>query len=579
MITRQHLESKVQFSGRGPFAIGEGIFMCGILAVLNVQAEDSDLRSLALKQTKKIRHRGPDWSGIFTHPRALLLHERLSIVDIEHGAQPLIDTQKGRVLAVNGEIYNHQSLRQGLKEKHDFQTNSDCEPLLYLYDEQGPNFLPALNGIFAFVLFDPATEEYLIGRDHLGIVPLYWGWDQQQRLWVASEMKALVDVCTKIEEFPPGHYYQGRASEGKLVRYYQPAWMKEIPTQKLDLAALRTAFEQSVKRQLMCDVPYGVLISGGVDSSLVAAVAAKFRQNRVEAADKAPAWWPQLHSFSIGLKDAPDLPCAKEVASYIGSVHHEVHFTAQEGIDALSDVIYHLETFDITTIRAATPMYLLARKIKAMGIKMILSGEGADEIFGGYLYFHKAPNKQEFHEETVRKLLALHQYDCLRANKATAAWGLETRVPFLDREFLETAMNIDPQEKMCVPGKRIEKWMLRQAFQGYIPDRILWRQKEQFSDGVGHSWIDTLKELAEEKISDKMLKEAPERFPLRPPVTKEGYFYRQIFASHFPAKELAALVPDGPSIACSTPVAIRWDKAWAKMADPSGRAVKDIYQN
>ncbi|MBP5297417.1 MAG: asparagine synthase B [Bacteriovoracaceae bacterium] len=565
--------------------------MCGILAVLNIQQSDEALRALALKQVKKIRHRGPDWSGIFTHPHALLLHERLSIVDIEHGAQPLLDTLKGRVLAVNGEIYNHQTLRQGLKEKHEFQTNSDCEPLLYLYDEQGPNFLGQVNGIFAFVLFDPSTGEFLIGRDHLGIVPLYWGSDQAQRLWVASEMKALVGVCSSIEEFPPGHYFLGKGGAGKcagekvvsglgqLVRYYHPTWMDEIPSQKLDLNALKNAFERAVKRQLMCDVPYGVLISGGVDSSLVAAVAARFRSNRVEAADLAPAWWPQLHSFSIGLEGSPDLPCAQQVASYIGSVHHEVHYTVQEGLDALSDVIYHLETFDITTIRAATPMYLLARKIKAMGIKMILSGEGADEIFGGYLYFHKAPNKQEFHEETVRKLLALHQYDCLRANKATAAWGLETRVPFLDREFLETAMQIDPQEKMCVKGQRIEKWILRQAFQGYIPDNILWRQKEQFSDGVGHGWIDTLKQLAEEKITDQMMQEAPAHFPLRTPVTKEGYFYRQIFAQHFPQADLANLVPDGPSIACSTPVAIRWDKAWAKMADPSGRAVKDIYQN
>ena len=553
--------------------------MCGILAILDIKGNSDALRKKALTLAKRLRHRGPDWSGIYSDANGILLHERLSIVDVEHGAQPLIDRLTGRVLSVNGEIYNHEELRKELTGTHDYQTASDCEPILYLYDEFGPEFVKKMNGIFAFVLYDPATKDYFISRDPIGVVPLYWGWDKEGNLFVSSELKAIADVCSKLDEFPPGHYYSSK--DKKLVKYYKPAWAdtKTLPSNPLDLKALREAFESAVKRQLMCDVPYGVLLSGGLDSSLVSAIASRFREKRVEDHDASPAWWPRLHSFSVGLVGSPDLKMARKVAEFIGSVHHEIHFTEQEGIDAIPDVIYQLETFDITTIRAATPMYLMARKIKAMGIKMVLSGEGADEVFGGYLYFHKAPDAREFHEETVRKLAMLHKYDCLRANKSTAAWGLEARVPFLDKEFLETAMNIDPAEKMCVPGERMEKWMLRKAFEGYLPDEVLWRQKEQFSDGVGYGWIDSLKKRAGEEVSDKQLESAAFRFPLKTPLTKEGYLYRSIFESHFPNPEAPKLVPDGPSIACSTPTAIRWDASWAKLADPSGRAVKSVHKD
>ena len=553
--------------------------MCGILAILDIKGNSDALRKKALTLAKRLRHRGPDWSGIYSDANGILLHERLSIVDVEHGAQPLIDRLTGRVLSVNGEIYNHEELRKELKRQHDYQTASDCEPILYLYDEFGPEFVKRMNGIFAFVLYDPATRDYFISRDPIGVVPLYWGWDKEGNLFVSSELKAIADVCSKLDEFPPGHYYSSK--DKKLVKYYNPAWAdtKTLPSNPLDLKALREAFESAVKRQLMCDVPYGVLLSGGLDSSLVSAIASRFKEKRVEDHDASPAWWPRLHSFSVGLADSPDLKMARKVADHIGTVHHEIHFTEQEGIDAVPDVIYQLETFDITTIRAATPMYLMARKIKAMGIKMVLSGEGADEVFGGYLYFHKAPDAREFHEETVRKLAMLHKYDCLRANKSTAAWGLEARVPFLDKEFLETAMNIDPAEKMCVPGERMEKWMLRKAFEGYLPDEVLWRQKEQFSDGVGYGWIDSLKKRAEEEVSDKQMENAAFRFPLKTPLTKEGYLYRSIFEGHFPNPEAPKLVPDGPSIACSTPTAIRWDASWAKLADPSGRAVKSVHKD
>ncbi len=552
--------------------------MCGILAILEIKSSAAAVRQTALALSKRLRHRGPDWSGIYADDHAVLCHERLAIVDLEHGAQPLVDSVTGRVLAVNGEIYNHEALRQRLQKPHAFQTASDCEPILYLYDEFGPSFLQHVNGIFAFVLYEPKTREYFIARDHFGVVPLYWGKDEAGNVLVASEMKAIVDSCVTLDEFPPGHYF--RSGDTKPTRYYQPAWSntETLPAEKLDLTVLKEAFIAAVKRQLMCDVPYGVLISGGVDSSLVAAIASQFKERRVEDADQSPAWWPRLHSFSVGLKSSPDLKMAKKVAGHIGSVHHEIHFTEQEGMDAVADVIYQLETFDITTIRAATPMYLMSRKIKAMGIKMILSGEGADEIFGGYLYFHKAPNARELHEETVRKLMLLHKYDCLRANKATAAWGLEARVPFLDPTFVDLAMSINPQEKMCIPGQRIEKWMLRKAFEGYLPDEILWRQKEQFSDGVGYGWIDSLKAWAEREVSDVELKNASKRFAQKTPLTKEGYLYRRLFEQHFPSAQAVALIPDGPSIACSTPTAIRWDAAFANMADPSGRAVVTVHQ-
>jgi asparagine synthase (glutamine-hydrolysing) len=555
--------------------------MCGIFIIADIKGDVSRLRKQALANVKRLRHRGPDWSGVYSDNRAILCHERLSIVDINHGAQPLIDSMTGRVMAVNGEIYNHRQLRtELLKKPHDFKTDSDCEPLLYLYDEYGPDFLNKLNGIFAFVIYDPRDGDFFIARDHIGINPLYWGRDGEGTLYIASEMKALYDICVKIEVFPPGHYYKG--SEGKLVQWYKPGWAAPdfIPKKPVDFEELREALIAAVKRQLMCDVPYGLLISGGVDSSLIAAIAAKYAERRVETDGAARAWWPRIHSFSVGLAEAPDTRYAKLVAQHIGSEHHELVFTIQEAIDALSDVIYHLETFDVTTIRAGTPMYLMSRKIKAMGIKMILSGEGSDEIFGGYLYFHKAPNRVEFHEELVRKLSMLHLYDCLRANKMPAAWGLEARVPFLDPEFLEVAMNIDPADKMIRAGEgRMEKYILRKAFDGWIPNEILWRQKEQFSDGVGYSWIDSLKAFAEKEVSDSAMANAAYRFPVKTPPTKEAYLYRSIYEDHFKNPSAVDLVPDGPSIACSTPTAVRWDAAWANQADPSGRAVRGVHGN
>ncbi len=560
--------------------------MCGILTILGLDPARSDapaLRRQALTLARKIRHRGPDWSGIFSDDRAILVHERLSIVDLEHGAQPLLDARTGAVLAVNGEIYNHQELRRGLASPHDFQTLSDCEVILYLYDEQPPcEFLNQMNGIFGFVLYDPARQTCLIARDPIGVIPLYVGWDRHEHLYVASEMKALVGVCERIREFPPGHYYLGHESAKGFQRYYEPTWAtpERVPDGAYDGATLRQALEAAVHRQLMCDVPYGVLISGGVDSSLVASIAAKYRDGRIEDGDAGPSWWPRIHSFAVGLAGAPDLAPARKVAEHIGAIHHEIHFTVQEGLDALSDVIYHVETFDITTIRASTPMYLMMRKIRAMGIKMVLSGEGADEIFGGYLYFHKAPNGAELHAECVRKLEKLHLYDCARANKAGAAWGVEVRVPFLDREFLDVAMAMDPTNKLPRNAPRprpIEKFPLRDAFRGAIPEEVLWRQKEQFSDGVGYSWIDGIKTHAEREISDSLLRGAAERFPAKTPETKEAYLYRQLFEHHFPSATAVNCVPWERSVACSTETALHWDAAFSKMTDPSGRAVTDVH--
>lgn len=561
--------------------------MCGILTILGIdpaRSNPAELRRQALAMARKIRHRGPDWSGIFADDRAILVHERLSIVDVEHGAQPLIDTLQGTVLAVNGEIYNHRDLQEELQESHDFQTLSDCEVILYLYDERPPKeFLNRMNGIFAFVLYDPKRETFLIARDPIGVVPLYVGWDEAGNLYAASEMKALVGHCERIREFPPGHFFLGHQADRGFQRYYEPDWAEpgRVPQEPYDPAALRKALEAAVRRQLMCDVPYGVLISGGVDSSLIAAIAAQYREGRVEAGGSTPAWWPRIHSFAVGLKGAPDLGPARLVADHIGAIHHEIHFTVQEGLDALSDVIYHLETFDITTIRASTPMYLMMRKIRAMGIKMVLSGEGADEIFGGYLYFHKAPDGAELHAETVRKLQKLHLYDCARANKSSAAWGVEARVPFLDREFLDVAMRLDPSVKLPRNAARprpIEKFPLRKAFEGLIPDEVLWRQKEQFSDGVGYAWIDALKATAEREISDAMMQAAAARFPVKTPETKEAYLYRQLFEHHFPSAAAVECVPHERSVACSTPIALAWDAAFASMADPSGRAVRDVHQ-
>jgi asparagine synthase (glutamine-hydrolysing) len=560
--------------------------MCGILAILNLneaQSNYSELRNQALAMVKKIRHRGPDWSGIYGDERAIIAHERLSIVDVEHGAQPLIDSQNGNVLAVNGEIYNHKELRQQLRQPHEFKTASDCEVLLYLYDESAPKeFLNRVNGIFAFVLYDPKRKTYLIARDPIGVNPLYVGWDHQENFYVASEMKALVQHCERIREFPPGHYFLAHEAEKGFQRYYEPQWAEPgfYPSEPFDAVKLREALEAAVHRQLMCDVPYGVLISGGVDSSVVSAVAARFSARRVDEEDRVEAWWPRLHSFAVGLEGAPDLLAARGVAKHIGSVHHEIHFTVQEGLDALSDVIYHLESFDITSIRATTPMYLLMRKIRAMGIKMILSGEGADEIFGGYLYFHKAPNGRELHEETVRKLQKLHLYDCARANKASSAWGVEARVPFLDREFLDVAMMLNPEVKLprnADYARPIEKWPLRKAFDGYIPEDVLWRQKEQFSDGVGYGWINQLKATAEREVTAAMMAGAAERFPVKTPETKEAYLYREIFERHFPSATAINCVPWERSVACSTETALNWDAAFKNMVDPSGRAVMDVH--
>lgn len=551
--------------------------MCGIVGIFDLKKSAEALRPQALSMSRKQRHRGPDWSGIFTCDNAVLVHERLSIVDPTSGKQPLLSPDGKLALAVNGEIYNHRELKKSLQQPYHFQTESDCEIILALYRQKGSLFLEDLNGIFAFALYDSEKDVYLIGRDHMGIIPLYMGWDGWGNFYVASELKALVDVCNKIEVFPPGHYLW--STDGKLTQWYNREWTSydNVKEGMSDSSELRRALEDAVHRQLMSDVPYGVLLSGGLDSSIISAIAKKYAARRVETGDTKDAWWPQLHSFAVGLKDAPDLAAARKVADHIGTVHHEVNFTIEEGLDALRDVIYHIETYDVTTIRASTPMYLLARVIKSMGVKMVLSGEGADELFGGYLYFHKAPNAAEFHEETVRKLSKLHSYDCLRANKSLAAWGVEGRVPFLDKEFMDIAMRINPADKMSGGGK-IEKFILRKAFEEYLPHEVAWRQKEQFSDGVGYGWIDTLKKMTSEKVSDNELKNAAYRFPINTPDTKEAYFYRSIFAELFPGDEAARTVPYEKSVACSTAKALEWDEAFKNMNDPSGRAVKSVHE-
>ena len=550
--------------------------MCSILGLFDLSPGSPDLRPLALEASRRQRHRGPDWSGIHVSDRAIIAHERLAIVDINSGAQPLYSPNGSITLGVNGEIYNHRELRETCPD-FAFQTGSDCEVILALYERDGAEFLNELNGIFAFVLWDEARGRYLIARDPIGVMPLYYGRDEDGKLWVASEMKAIEPWCRQVQAFPPGHLLD--SEEGEIRRWYKPTWREfEGAKEAADPGRLRDALEQAVHRQLMCDVPYGVLLSGGLDSSLVAAIAQRYADKRIESDDTEQAWWPRLHSFAIGLEGAPDLAAARIAAKAIGTLHHEFHYTIQEGLDALEDVIRHIETFDVTTIRASTPMFLLARRIKAMGIKMVMSGEGADEIFGGYLYFHKAPDARAFHEETVRKLDKLHLYDCLRANKSMAAWGVEARVPFLDLEFLEVAMRMDPAAKMAGPGKP-EKGILRQAGEGLLPDEILWRQKEQFSDGVGYGWIDALKDHAEAQVSDRELAEAAQRFPLNPPITKEQYLYRRIFERHFPSSAATATVPGGPSIACSTPEALAWDEGFATMADPSGRAMRGVHQD
>ncbi|MCV2885612.1 asparagine synthase B [Aestuariibacter sp. AA17] len=553
--------------------------MCGIFGILDVKTDVTELRTQALELSKLLRHRGPDWSGIWNNNNAILCHERLAIVDVDNGAQPLTSRNNNHILAVNGEIYNHKNLESGLTEPYNFKTKSDCEVILPLYQQKGISFIDELEGMFAFVLYDQEQDAYLIARDHIGIIPLYTGFDEHGNFYVASEMKALVPVCKTVQEFPPGHFLWSKT--GELTKYYQRDWMSysAVEHNESNLDALKTAFEKAVKSHLMSDVPYAVLLSGGLDSSLVSAVAAKYVAKRIEDEDKSDAWWPRLHSFSVGLEGAPDLLAAQKVADMIGTVHHEIHFTIQEGLDAIRDVIYYLETYDVTTIRAATPMYLMSRKIKAMGIKMVLSGEGADEIFGGYLYFHKAPNAKEFHEETVRKLDRLHMFDCARANKATSAWGVEARVPFLDKAFIDTAMRLNPKDKMCLEGK-MEKWILRKAFDNgeYLPEEVLWRQKEQFGDGVGYSWIDSIRDFVEQEVSDQQLATAEFRFPVNTPDTKEGYYYRTIFESYFPQESAAKCVPGGKSIACSTVEALEWDESFKNNADPSGRSMKDVHQ-
>ncbi|WP_422105668.1 asparagine synthase B [Winogradskyella sp.] len=551
--------------------------MCGIVCAFDIKQKSEELRPQVLEMAKTIRHRGPDWSGIYSDDKAILAHERLAIVDPASGKQPLFSEDRKLILAANGEIYNHRELRAQFPD-YKFQTESDCEVILALYKAKGPEFVDEMNGIFGFAIYDVENDEYFIARDHMGIIPLYMGWDKYGTFYVASELKALEGVCTRIELFPPGHYLSSK--DGELVQWYKRDWeaYDAVKDNETSIAEVRQALEDAVHRQLMSDVPYGVLLSGGLDSSVTSAIAKKYSQRRIEADDKEQAWWPQLHSFSVGLEGSPDLAAAKKVADHIGTVHHEIKFTIQEGLDAVKDVIYQLETYDITTIRASTPMYLMARVIKSMGIKMVLSGEGADELFGGYLYFHKAPNAQEFHEETVRKLSKLHMYDCLRANKSLAAWGIEGRVPFLDKEFMDVAMRINPQDKM-ITGERMEKWVVRKAFEDMLPESVAWRQKEQFSDGVGYSWIDTLKAIVEKEISDEQMANAHFRFPIQTPQNKEEYYYRTIFEGHFPSDAAALSVPQEPSVACSTKIALEWDEAFKNMNDPSGRAVAKVHED
>ena len=554
--------------------------MCSVFGILDIKDDAaSSLRKDALTMSRKMRHRGPDWEGVYSCDKAILVHERLSIVDPNNGAQPLYNPEHTNVLAVNGEIYNHKELEKNLTVPFEFQTGSDCEVILALYKEKKEKFLDDINGIFAFVLYDAENDCYLIGRDHIGIIPLYIGYDHEGRLYVASEMKALVGCCETVKEFPAGSYLYSKNGP-EIVKYYKRDRMEydNVKDNVSSVQAVREGLENAVKRQLMCDVPYGVLLSGGLDSSVISAITKRFAQKRVEDNGQSQAWWPQLHSFAVGLKGSPDLAKAKVVADAIGTVHHEIHFTIQEGLDALRDVIYHIETYDVTTIRASTPMFLMARYIKAMGIKMVLSGEGSDELFGGYLYFHKAPNAKEFHEETVRKIDQLHLYDCLRANKSLAAWGGEGRVPFLDKEFVDIAMRLNPKDKMCGHGK-IEKHIVREAFESYLPKEIVWRQKEQFSDGVGYSWIDSLRDYAEQEVSDQMFAQAAQRFPLNTPLTKEAYLYRSIFEELFPLQSAIMAVPYGKSVACSTPKAIEWDEKFKTMADPSGRAVEGVHDD
>ena len=552
--------------------------MCGIVSIFNIQQQTSELRQKALRMSQKIRHRGPDWSGIYCGKTAILAHERLSIVDPESGKQPLFSVDGTQILAVSGEIYNHKEIRKQYEGKYAFQTGSDCEVILALYRDKGIDFLEDISGIFAFALYDEENDSFLIARDQIGVIPLYIGYDSDGKVYVASELKALEGQCERYEPFLPGHYYWSK--DPGMKRWYKRDWfdydaVKDNPASSEDI---RQALRNAVKKQMMSDVPYGVLLSGGLDSSVISAITQSYSERRIEDNSQTKAWWPRLHSFAVGLKGAPDLAKARMVADHIGTVHHEINYTIQEGLDAIRDVIYFIETYDVTTVRASTPMYLLARVIKSMGIKMVLSGEGADEIFGGYLYFHKAPSAEEFHKETVRKLSKLYLYDCLRANKSLAAWGVEGRVPFLDKEFLDVAMRTNPAAKMC-PGKTMEKRIVREAFSDMLPEEIVWRQKEQFSDGVGYSWIDTLKKMTEELVTDEQMAHAAERFPINTPMCKEEYYYRSIFEEHFPSESAARSVPHEASVACSTAIALEWDEAWKNMNEPSGRAVAGVHNS
>ena len=580
--------------------------MCGFVGAFDLNSGSKpideglkeELRAQVLDMSKKIRHRGPDWSGVYTGDNAILSHERLSIVDPLSGKQPLVSDDGKIILAANGEIYNHKEIRKEFEGKYNFQTGSDCEAIIPLYKKfrESGDFtlmIEKLSGIFAFALYDSENDVYLVARDEIGVIPLYQGWDKAGRFYVASELKALEGECQTIEEFPNGHYFYSK--DEKPVRWYKREWenfdaVKNNPRATDDkgeiinpsvIEKVRNGLESAVKQQLMSDVPYGVLLSGGLDSSIIAVITQKFSKKRIESDSKEAAWWPQLHSFAIGLEGSPDLIAAQKAADYIGTVHHEVHFTIQEALDALPDVIYHIETYDITTVRASTPMYLLARVIKSMGIKMVLSGEGSDELFGGYLYFHKAPDAKEFHEELVRKMSKLHLYDCLRANKSLMAWGVEGRVPFLDKEFIDIAMSLNPSDKMNIrlpDGKqRMEKWILRKAFEDMLPEEICWRQKEQFSDGVGYNWIDTLKKMTEEKVSDAEFARRENRFPVNPPKTKEEYYYREIYSKLFPSDSAAKVVPHEAGVACSTAKALEWDAAWKNMDEPSGRAIAGVH--
>ena len=551
--------------------------MCGIVGIFNIKKQTPELRKKALAMSQKLRHRGPDWSGIYCGKSAILAHERLSIVDPESGGQPLFSSDRKQILTVNGEIYNHRDIRKHFDGNYDFQTGSDCEVILSLYREKGIEFLEDLSGIFAFALYDEEKDEFLIARDPIGVIPLYIGYDDDGTVYVASELKALEGQCDRYEPFLPGHYYW--SGDPGMKRWYVRDWMdyENVKDNEASSEDIRQALRHAVKRQLMSDVPYGVLLSGGLDSSVISAIAERYSENRIEDDGKTKAWWPRLHSFAIGLKGAPDLEKARAVAQYIGTVHHEINYTIQEGLDAIRDVIYFIETYDVTTVRASTPMYLLARVIKSMGIKMVLSGEGADEVFGGYLYFHKAPSSKDFHDETVRKISKLYMYDCLRANKSLSAWGVEGRVPFLDKEFLDVAMRTNPVAKMC-PGTTIEKKIVREAFSDMLPEEIAWRQKEQFSDGVGYSWIDTLKRITSEQVTDEQMANAAKKFPINPPLNKEEYYYRSIFSELFPSDSAARSVPQEASVACSTAIAREWDEAFKKLNDPSGRAVAGVHE-